>query len=207
MTGYIRLLAVWICVSFSTQAYSQINFSFSNSKKRRVAQEVFEPIHVSTTVIDHNTSYEVVKKGAHKKFSLRIPEGYSLSRRFEAESDQYLIFIYQYDVFDGGGSQFLLIDKSTLRLVRRKKIGSFNIGLPLIHGNVFFITAAGYAAEFDLSSGRAHWEHSNLFGRPYYFDGLLEGETIEVRGDLVQFGPKFTVNRRTREIVIEENNQ
>lgn len=205
MGGIIHRVLVGGLLCFALSSQGQIKFSLSQSG-RTVAQ-AGEPIHVSTSISDGNSYFAVVKKGAQKRFPLEIPKGYTLSSHFSVENNRYLVFAYQYDVSDSGGSQFLIIDKQTLNLVHREVVGSFNIGEPLIYNDVVFISAAGYTAEFEIASGKKNWIKSNLFGRPYYFDGLLEGDVIEVEGDLIRFGPNFTVNRRTQQIVVENGNQ
>ncbi len=173
---------------------------------RQVAQDV-EPIHISTSVDSKQTIIQVIKKGSQRSFPLNIPDGYQLTIHFQEETPRYFLYIYQYNNFDSGDSQLLIIDKENLTLVKRQSIHSFNISQPLVHNDVVFVAAAGYAAELELSTGDVQWEFKNLFGRPHYFDGVLSGETIEVLGDLVQFGPNFSVNRRTQKIVVRQEEQ
>ena len=164
-----------------------------------------EPVHVSTTLIDKKSKLEVLKKGGHRSFDLKLPTGSRITKIAQAESPTHFVLVYQYNILkDGTNSQLIVIDKRSLELVAQKELHSFNISEPLIHGQSFFIALAGYVGEYSLHSGSVLWEFKNLYGRPYYFDGVSDGETIEVDGHMVHFGPRFPVDRLLKRIDVED---
>ena len=97
--------------------------------------------------------------------SARLPldqHGFISHRLYTYSRADQLLFWYEESDLDSAGGRMVCFDANTLCLRWKTSIPAFNIGQPLVDGDVAYVTGYGTAAKIDLSQGRVTWMIENL---------------------------------------------
>ena len=96
-----------------------------------------------------------------------------------------ILLVLQVTDHEGAAGEITRLDRPTLRQTWSARIPAFNIGAPLIDGDVAYVTALGFVGRVNLTTGRYDWSVRDLYDHATgYFNSV---ESITLRGDTVAF--------------------
>lgn len=166
-------------------------------------------------------SYEIERDGKGRRKGANNSAG---EFQISLEADQFidrviyfteykndLILLAELENGDAGSGFFGRFDKKSLKPKWLIPIPAFNIAQGLIEENAAYLAAIGFAAKFDLETGKEIWKHEGFY-RKYRETGAFNiFETPQIEGETVIYAeksynknaPNFIVFNKTSGEVLE----
>lgn len=146
------------------------------------------------------------KNAKNSAVAFRLPLGKDeliSNKLYFASYKKDIVFLYEASIGGEGLGYIASFDSAALKPKWKAQISGFNVGQGLIENQFVYLTAIGFVAKLNLTTGKYVWKHSNLYGWNKNDGAFNSFELPELEGNNVIFTEK-TVDNQTNIIVVNK---
>lgn len=123
-------------------------------------------------------------------FKLPLAKGEIVDNVYFSAHKNDLIFVYGVSLGGDGRGAVASFNSTTLKLKWKANISGFNVGKGLIENRFAYLTAIGFVAKIDLTTGKYVWKHDDLYNRNKTNGAFNSFEVPELDNNSVIFTEK-----------------
>lgn len=127
---------------------------------------------------------------------LDIEKNFEIENFITTPAKDFQVIAYQYAGDSMGASTIVMYDPKNLKELWRYQLEGFNMAIPFVDGAFVYVAAVGHVAKLDIASGKAAWEHKDLYEK-YEFNA---GESISKKDGFIYFSDSFKVEDKSGKI-------